>query len=131
MRVPGSRPLHGQYPHWIFCFVNTHKKYTMGLRVLDGSAPSTSSRARFNVVTDIFLLKNSSTPPRAVALRLAQCKRKTSQKLQDVFQLFALCACQDSNLGPVVYKTTALPTELHAHAGRYYRKNSLLAINFY
>jgi hypothetical protein len=25
-------------------------------------------------------------------------------------------ACQDSNLGPVVYKTTALPTELHARA---------------
>ena len=28
---------------------------------------------------------------------------------------YPLWACQDSNLGPVVYKTTALPTELRVH----------------
>jgi hypothetical protein len=29
------------------------------------------------MVTDIFLLKNSATPPRIVMFRLAQCKRKS------------------------------------------------------
>lgn len=32
-----------------------------------------------------------------------------------------MCACQDLNLGPVVYKTTALPTELHARPKHYIR----------
>jgi hypothetical protein len=37
----------------------------------------------FIVVTDIFLQKNSATPPRAVALRLAQHKKKSPRVLGD------------------------------------------------
>ena len=30
-------------------------------------------------------------------------------------KLYPSCACQDSNLGPHEYQSSALPTELHAH----------------
>lgn len=44
------------------------------------------------------------------------------------FVLNILCTCMDSNHGPGVYKTPALPTELHVHLARLYSNSQSVAM---
>lgn len=73
---------------------------------------SFSSPANFFVVTDIFLLKNSATPPRASRAPACTTQKKIISGERDSFRSFALCTLQGSNLRPPQCKWGALPTEL-------------------